>query len=59
MIALVCAPSDNSDTSDYHHQPRKEEQTMTEQIPRMDSTLAALDRLMSENSDNDDDHEEA
>ena len=32
---------------------------MTEQILRMDSTLAALDRLMSEDSDNDYDHEEA
>lgn len=31
---------------------------MTEQLPRMDSTLAALDRLMSESHD-DDDHKEA
>lgn len=31
---------------------------MTEQLPRMDSTLAALDRLMSESRD-DDDHKEA
>ena len=32
---------------------------MTEQLPRMDSTLAALDRLMSESRDDDDDHNEA
>ncbi|KFJ06996.1 hypothetical protein BTHE_1425 [Bifidobacterium thermophilum] len=45
-----------------HSQPsttHKKGQAMTEQLPRMDSTLAALDRLMSESRDDDDDHKEA